>query len=70
MELDEELPITMGIPRPNNFSDLPDYFVQKAIVVAFSEIRDQNGLTPIRVRQLLLDLLRYNDNTGNEVSIL
>ena len=63
------LPITHAIPKPNNFSNLPDYFVQKGVVIAFSQVRDLNGVTPLRVRQLLLDLLKYNDNIGNEVNI-
>lgn len=65
---DEELPMTNSIPKPNNFSSLPDYFIQKASVVAFSQVRDDRGLTPVRIRQFLLDLLKYNDNIGNEFS--
>ncbi|KAI8636070.1 hypothetical protein BD408DRAFT_377484 [Parasitella parasitica] len=64
----DDLPITNSIPKPNNFSNLPDYFIQKASVVAFSQIRDDRGLTPVRIRQFLLDLLKYNDNIGNEFS--
>lgn len=63
-----DLPITNSIPKPNNFSSLPDYFIQKASVVAFSQIRDDRGLAPVRIRQFLLDLLKYNDNIGNEFS--
>ncbi|KAG1474498.1 hypothetical protein G6F56_000326 [Rhizopus delemar] len=60
------LPLIHSIPKPNNFSNLSDYFLQKASVVAFAQIRDERGLTPVRIRQFLLDLLRYNDNIGNE----
>ncbi|KAI9256062.1 hypothetical protein EDC94DRAFT_636102 [Helicostylum pulchrum] len=65
---EDELPMTFSIPKPNNFSSLPDYFIQKASVVAFSQVRDDRGITPVRVRQFLLDLLKYNDNIGNEFS--
>lgn len=65
---EDELPMTNSIPKPNNFSSLPDYFLQKASVVAFSQIRDRQGLVPVRIRQFLLDLLKYNDNIGNEFS--
>jgi transcription initiation factor TFIID subunit 2 len=65
---DDELPMVTSIPKPNNFTSLPDYFIQKASVVAFSQIRDDRGLTPVRIRQFLLDLLKYNDNIGNEFS--
>ncbi|KAF7727505.1 hypothetical protein EC973_007483 [Apophysomyces ossiformis] len=68
MDLDDEIPVNVGIPKPNNFSNLPDYFIQKAVVIAFSQVRDQHGLTPIKIRQFLLDLLKYNDNIGNEFS--
>ncbi|KAI9251722.1 hypothetical protein BY458DRAFT_444054 [Sporodiniella umbellata] len=60
------LPLIHSIPKPNNFSNLSDYFLQKASVVAFAQVRDDRGLTPVRIRQFLLDLLRYNDNIGNE----
>ena len=70
MEVDKDIPITPAIPKPNNFSNLPDYFLQKASVVAFSQVRDEHGNTPLKVRQFLLDLLKYNDNTGNEVSFV
>lgn len=68
MDLDSDIPIVPVVPKPNNFSNLPDYFLQKAMVIAFSEIRDETGLPPLKVRQFLLDLLKYNDNTGNEFS--
>ncbi|KAM3578379.1 hypothetical protein VKS41_009125 [Umbelopsis sp. WA50703] len=65
--VDPVLPMVQCIPRPNNFSNFVDYFVQKAIVAAFALIRDENGLCPQPVCKLLLDLLKYNDNTGNEL---
>ncbi|KAI9488830.1 hypothetical protein BDB00DRAFT_25073 [Zychaea mexicana] len=73
MDIDDDnkhhhLPITRVIPKPNDFSNLGDYFLQKAAVVAFSQVRDETGHVPIKVRQFILDLLKYNDNTGNEFS--
>ncbi|KAH8552281.1 hypothetical protein BGW37DRAFT_304462 [Umbelopsis sp. PMI_123] len=65
--IDPVLPMVQCIPRPNNFSNLVDYFLQKAVVAAFALIRDENGLCPLPVCKLLLDLLKYNDNTGNEM---
>lgn len=67
MEIDNDIPVYPAIPKPNNFSNLPDYFVQKGVVIAFSQVRDQHGVSPVKVRQFLLDLLKYNDNIGNEV---
>ncbi|KAF9285687.1 hypothetical protein BGZ68_003650 [Mortierella alpina] len=56
------------MPKPNDFSSLAEYYVQKAIPIALSNIRDAKGYCPLRVRQFLLDLLRFNDNTGNVFS--
>lgn len=65
-----DIPLGPVIPKQNNFSNLCDYFVQKGAVIAFSQVRDERGMTPIKVRQLLLDLLKYNDNVGNHVSFI
>ncbi|RMZ78794.1 hypothetical protein DV738_g3635, partial [Chaetothyriales sp. CBS 135597] len=57
-----------AIPRPNDFSDRQAYTVQCSIIEAFSKIRDSKGYTPHRVKEFLLDKLRYNDNSSNEYS--
>lgn len=56
------------IPAANNFSDFPTYFIQKAIPMALSQIRDNFGKCPVEVCNFLLDLLRYNDNSSNPFS--
>ncbi|KAF8140663.1 hypothetical protein EV363DRAFT_1313061 [Boletus edulis] len=56
------------VPKPNDFSDLSEYFVRKALVHAISQVRFENGKTPTVVRQFLVDQLRYNDNTANPYS--
>ncbi|KAF9245714.1 hypothetical protein BU15DRAFT_85416 [Melanogaster broomeanus] len=56
------------VPKPNDFSDLAEYFVRKALVHAISQVRFENGKTPAVVRQFLIDQLRYNDNTANSYS--
>ncbi|KAI8597334.1 hypothetical protein EDD21DRAFT_327148, partial [Dissophora ornata] len=56
------------MPKPNDFSSLAEYYVQKAIPIALANIRDERGYCPVKVRQFLLDLLRFNDNTGNVFS--
>ncbi|KAF9075021.1 hypothetical protein BDP27DRAFT_1316349 [Rhodocollybia butyracea] len=53
------------IPKPNDFSDLSEYFVRKSLINGISRIRFENGKTPSVVRQFLIDQLRYNDNTAN-----
>ncbi|EGO05242.1 hypothetical protein SERLA73DRAFT_82815 [Serpula lacrymans var. lacrymans S7.3] len=56
------------VPKPNDFSDLSEYFVRKSLVNAISRVRFENGKSPSVVRQFLIDQLRYNDNTANPYS--
>ncbi|KAG7099822.1 hypothetical protein E1B28_001631 [Marasmius oreades] len=56
------------VPKPNDFSDLSEYFVRMSLVTAISRIRFENGKSPSVVRQFLTDQLRYNDNTANPYS--
>lgn len=53
------------VPRPNDFSDIAEYFVRRALIRTISRVRFENGNTPAVVRKFLIDLLRYNDNTAN-----
>ncbi|OBZ68561.1 Transcription initiation factor TFIID subunit 2 [Grifola frondosa] len=53
------------VPRPNDFSDVSEYFVRKSLLKAVSRVRFENGKTPPIIRQFLIDQLRYNDNTSN-----
>jgi len=56
------------IPKGNEFWDFTAYFVQNSIVDGLSRIREPSGQSPLTVQQFLLDLLRYNDNSNNEVN--
>lgn len=68
--------------RPNNFENLSTYFVQKvsdfeilwlthwfmqSVITALSTVKDSNGYTPPEVLEFLIDLLKNNDNTLNQV---
>ncbi|CAO1634477.1 unnamed protein product [Parajaminaea phylloscopi] len=53
------------IPRANDFSDPAEYFIRKAMVHAFSRVRNERGRTLPQVKKLLINLLRYNDNSTN-----
>jgi hypothetical protein len=73
------------VPRSNDFTDLPEYFVRKvsaasrrcvspshvfqALLQALSEVRFDNGKTPSIIRQFFVDQLRFNDNTSNPVRL-
>ena len=58
------------VTRPNNFSDRAAYFVQCAIPRAIGKVRDVGGKSPLRARAFLLDKLKFNDNSDNDVSSL
>nr|CAG8506932.1 7046_t:CDS:10 [Entrophospora candida] len=53
------------IPKTNNFSDWEEYFVQKSIPIALSNIRQTGGVTPVDVKETLVDMLNWNDNSEN-----
>lgn len=54
-----------NIPKNNDFSDYPKYFLQKAIPKLLSSVKNDEGVCPAFVKEFLLDVVRYNDNTGN-----
>lgn len=56
------------IPLANNFDDLSEYFVRKAVIVSLTSIRDQSSRSMLNIREFLVDQLRYNDNSSNRVS--
>jgi len=55
-------------PKPNDFSDKRAYKVEMAIIKAFSMIRDNHGNCPKKARTMLLDILRFNENSSNQFS--
>lgn len=67
---DEEEPSNVkAVPLPNDFSNFANYFLKKSMVTALSDLRDPATRRVWRhVRELLLDLLRMNDNSQNEYS--
>jgi transcription initiation factor TFIID subunit 2 len=54
-----------GIPRGNDFQNFMQYYVQKAIPSAISNVRNESGSAPLKAQRFLLDLLKYNDNANN-----
>lgn len=55
-----------AIPRSNDFNDFGDYFVQKLIPKILSTVRDEEGEVPFMIKSLLLNFLKYNDNSNND----
>ncbi|KAJ3267166.1 hypothetical protein HDU77_005369 [Chytriomyces hyalinus] len=58
----------MIIPRPNDFRNLQNYFVKKALSAAIIAYRDAENRIPLQNKLIILDLLRFNDNSQNEFS--
>ncbi|KAL5113695.1 Transcription initiation factor TFIID subunit 2 [Pleosporales sp. CAS-2024a] len=54
--------------RSNDFSDRSLYLIQCAIPKAISKIKGEDGRAPLEAKRFLLDIIRYNDNRGNEYS--
>ncbi|KAF9736050.1 hypothetical protein PMIN02_001628 [Paraphaeosphaeria minitans] len=54
--------------RPNDFSDRAVYNVQCAIPRAIAKVKGRDRKTPAQVKQFLLDIIRHNDNRGNDFS--
>ncbi|XP_078179654.1 TBP-associated factor 2 isoform X1 [Carex rostrata] len=58
----------IGLPRPNDFRDIPEYFVLEAIPHAVALARAANKRSPREAIEFILQLLKYNDNNGNPYS--
>ncbi|KAF1959374.1 hypothetical protein CC80DRAFT_533518 [Byssothecium circinans] len=54
--------------RANNFENRASYNIQCAIPKAIARIKGPDGEPPAEVRSFLLDVMRYNDNRGNNYS--
>lgn len=55
-------------PRPNDFSNKKEYYIQGAIPMALAKIRGGQAFCPQEARQLILDQLIYNNNEENPYS--
>ncbi|CAO2657059.1 Nn.00g058620.m01.CDS01 [Neocucurbitaria sp. VM-36] len=54
--------------RSNDFSDRSLYLIQCAIPKAIARIKGEDGKAPMEAKRFLLDVVRYNDNRGNDYS--
>lgn len=52
-------------PRPNDFSNKKEYYIQLAIPMALAKIRGGQSCCPEEARHLILDQLVYNNNDDN-----
>lgn len=59
---------SIGLPKPNDFHDFPEYFVLEAIPHAVATVRTVDNKSPREAVEFILQLLKYNDNSGNPYS--
>lgn len=65
---------TMGLVRPNSFSNLANYYVKRAMIRAICGVRAKGsrtlhrpeGSVAVKAAKFLSHMLSTNDNTGNE----
>ncbi|KAJ3023761.1 hypothetical protein HKX48_001289 [Thoreauomyces humboldtii] len=65
---EEEDGSVLSYPKTHDFTELQEYFVKKAMVSAISMVRHADSIAPMASRRLLLNLLKFNDNSGNPFS--
>ncbi|KAK4735960.1 hypothetical protein R3W88_010221 [Solanum pinnatisectum] len=58
----------IGLPKPNDFRDFQEYFVLEAIPHAIAMVRAADQKSPREAVEFVLQLLKYNDNSGNPYS--
>lgn len=58
----------IGLPRPNDYHDFSEYFVLEAVPSAIAMVRGRDGKSPSEAINFILQLLKYNDNSGNSYS--
>ena len=57
-----------SLMRPNDFSDLSEYFVRQSIPLAVAAVRDAGGNSPAEALDFLIEIMDNNDNRGNVYS--
>lgn len=55
-----------SIPMGNVFGDFGRFFLQKEVPLILSAVKDDDGVSPSRVKSMLFNMLKYNDNSNNE----
>ena len=53
------------IPKANDFNDFNSFFLQNEFPKILSKIKHENGDVPYKIKTLLLNLLKYNENSSN-----
>jgi transcription initiation factor TFIID subunit 2 len=54
------------LPKPNDFSNFTNLFICQAILESLGDVKNKNGDSPIELKRIMLNLLKYNDNSINK----
>lgn len=54
------------IPLSNDFNDFNAFFLQRAIPQMLCNVRDEEGKVTYLIKNLLLNLVKFNDNSNND----
>ncbi|KAI0158207.1 hypothetical protein GGR57DRAFT_39115 [Xylariaceae sp. FL1272] len=57
-----------NIPKPNDFTNMRQYAIQRAIPEAVARIRGEDGKCPKEARRFILEVLQGNNNEDNAYS--
>jgi transcription initiation factor TFIID subunit 2 len=55
-----------NIPKSNDFNDFGNFFLQKLIPRILSKVRNEDGEVPPVIKNLVFNLLKFNDNSNND----
>ncbi|CAO2818396.1 unnamed protein product [Amaranthus hypochondriacus] len=59
---------SIALPKPNDFDNFSEYFVLEAIPHAVATVRTSDNKSPREAVEFVLQVLKYNDNSGNPFS--
>ena len=57
---------TTSLPKSNDFLDFSELLLDQTIPLALGSMRDADGYTPKESIELILQVLEYNNNEGND----
>ncbi|KAK3047650.1 Transcription initiation factor TFIID subunit 2 [Extremus antarcticus] len=57
-----------NMPKSNDFSDRRNFVLQCAIPRAMAKLRNAEGKVPMAIRKFFIDLLKFNDNSNNQMN--
>jgi transcription initiation factor TFIID subunit 2 len=60
------VPAAAHLPRPNDFSNLAEYYYKRSMLKAMAMVRSKTNVVPEHIFRFLVDIFRFNTNTDNK----